>query len=208
MLQHDQVFRLILILALAVFMPVGMYFRVKAHRSSHEKLDRRQEGAWIFWTLRPSALLAVAGLVIYLVNPAWMKWSAVPLPPWLRWVGVGAGLLAAALMFWVFRSLGTNLTDTVVTRAKHTLVTNGPYRWVRHPFYVAFSLAVVGNSLVTANWFLALTALLPFVLVMIRTSTEEAKLIERFGDDYRAYMVRTGRFLPSVGGRQDTNERP
>ena len=37
-----------------------------------------------------------------------------------------------------------------------------------------------------------------FVLLYFRTSIEEANLIERFGDEYRAYMLRTGRFLPRV----------
>ena len=46
----------------------------------------------------------------------------------------------------------TNLTDTVVTRKEHTLVTSGPYRWVRHPFYSAFGLAVLANSVTAANF--------------------------------------------------------
>ena len=105
---------------------------------------------------------------------------------------------AATLLIVTFRSLGTNITDTVVTRARHTLVTDGPYRWVRHPFYVAFALAMAADSLVTANWFLALTGALAVALIAIRTRTEEEKLIERFGDQYRHYMERTGRFIPRL----------
>ena len=97
-----------------------------------------------------------------------------------------------------FRTLGKNLTDTVVTRTEHTLVTRGPYRWVRHPFYLATALAVVANSLVTANWFLALTGGISFGLLVLRTRIEEEKLIERFGEDYNEYMKRTGRFLPRL----------
>ena len=101
-------------------------------------------------------------------------------------------------MVVTFRTLGKNLTDTVVTRAEHTLVTRGPYRWVRHPFYLATALAVVANSLVTANWFLALTGGIAFGLLVLRTRTEEEKLIERFGEDYKEYMERTGRFFPRL----------
>ena len=108
------------------------------------------------------------------------------------------GVSAALLLIWVFRGLGTNLTDTVVTRAEHTLVTTGPYRWVRHPFYVATALAVIANSLVAANWFLALTGGLTVALIVVRTRTEQEKLIERFGDEYRIYRDRTGRFFPRV----------
>ncbi len=132
----------------------------------------------------------------YVIDPGWMAWSSVGLPLWLRWTGVGFGVSAGALLIAVFRSLGTNLTDTVVTRARHTLITGGPYRWVRHPFYVAFALAVTADSLVTANWFLALTGAATIGLIVIRTATEERYLIERCGDAYRDYMTTTGRFFP------------
>jgi len=39
-----------------------------------------------------------------------------------------------------------------------------------------------------------------FVLIVIRTRKEEALLLARFGDAYRGYMERTGRFLPHIGG--------
>jgi protein-S-isoprenylcysteine O-methyltransferase Ste14 len=76
------------------------------------------------------------------------------------------------------------------------MVTHGPYRWVRHPFYDAVALAVTGNALATANWFLALTGGLGLALLVARTRIEEEKLIARFGDRYRNYMNDTGRFLP------------
>ncbi len=148
------------------------------------------------------------GLVTYMINPALMAWSSVALPTWLRWAGVVVGITGGLLLVVAFRTLGKNLTDTVVTRAEHTLVTRGPYRWVRHPFYLATALAVVANSLVTANWFLALTGGIAFGLIVLRTRTEEEKLIQRFGEDYKEYMERTGRFLPRLfltrGGFQST----
>jgi protein-S-isoprenylcysteine O-methyltransferase Ste14 len=107
-------------------------------------------------------------------------------------------LAVPPLLFWTFHSLGKNLTDTVVTRREHTLVTHGPYRWVRHPFYDVVLLAVVCMSLLTANWLLALLGLTAFTLIVVRTRIEEEKLVERFGDEYRAYMARTGRFLPRM----------
>jgi protein-S-isoprenylcysteine O-methyltransferase Ste14 len=98
--------------------------------ASKEALDRRQEGPFILATLRPIGLLLWLGIIGYLVNPRWMSWSSVPLPSWLRWTGVGVFALGFGLLAWTLGCLGTNLTDTVVTRRAHTLVTNGPYRWV------------------------------------------------------------------------------
>ncbi|MDQ3255313.1 MAG: hypothetical protein M3R15_15680, partial [Acidobacteriota bacterium] len=55
-----------------------------------------------------------------------------------------------------------------------------------------------GMSLIAANWFLFVTGGLVVCLLIIRTQTEEEKLLARFGDSYRAYMKRTGRFLPKI----------
>lgn len=197
---EDGLFRWIILAGMVVVLPVGIYHRWRAHTG--EKLDRGQEGLWIFVLLRLAALAGLAGLLAYVIEPRWMAWSSVPIPVGLRWAGVVLGALTAALLVWTFRTLGTNLTDTVVTRREHTLVTSGPYRWVRHPFYVAFALATTANSLVAANWYLFACGATAFALLVLRTRTEEQKLVERFGDAYKQYMERTGRFLPYLGRRR------
>ena len=196
-MEYEQTFRFILILGIAVIVPIGAYHRIKS-QATGEKLDRRQEGIFILVTLRPIGIAVMAGLVTYMINPALMAWSSVALSNWLRWSGVVIGITGGLLLAVTFKTLGKNLTDTVVTRAAHTLVTRGPYRWVRHPFYLASALAVVANTLVTANWFLALTGGITFGLLVLRTRIEEEKLIERFGEDYKEYMKRTGRLLPRL----------
>jgi protein-S-isoprenylcysteine O-methyltransferase Ste14 len=190
----DQVFQVILIGAVAVLLPIGIYHRVRS--MTPEKLDRSKEGA-VFLTAR--VVLAgpfMVGYLAYLINPEWMAWSFIPLPLWLRWTGIIIGVFTGVLLVWTFRTLGKNITDTVVTRKEHTLVIHGPYRWVRHPFYVSFALATLANSLATANWFLFVMGCAAFIMLVLRTSREEVFLIERFGDDYRTYMKRTGRFFP------------
>ena len=102
------------------------------------------------------------------------------------------------LLNWTFQSLGNNLSDTVVTRRVHTLVTRGPYHWVRHPFYDVGFLWMLALSLLTANWLMALLGTGVIALLVVRTRVEEQKLLERFGDEYRAYAGRTGKFLPRL----------
>ena len=194
----DQTFRYVVIVGALTVFPVMAYHRLKS-QATRERLDRWQEGAFILFTLRPLGVASMLGLFAFMINPSSMAWSSVPLPASLRWTGVALGILAAALLIWTVRSLGTNLTDTVVTRKEHTLVTSGSYRWVRHPFYDAVGLAVLANSLTAANWFLFLTGGLAFVLMIVRTRTEEQHLLARFGDSYRSYMERTDRFLPRIG---------
>jgi protein-S-isoprenylcysteine O-methyltransferase Ste14 len=127
-----------------------------------------------------------------------MAWSSLPLPSWLRWIGVGVCAMADGLLMWTLLRLGKNLTDTVVTRREHTLVTQGPYRFVRHPFYDSAALFVLGLSLAAANWFMGVAGGLVIALLVVRARTEEGHLLARFGDSYRAYVERTGRFLPRL----------
>jgi protein-S-isoprenylcysteine O-methyltransferase Ste14 len=197
-MSDDQLFRLILLAGFVLFMPVGAYHRLKARTG--EKLDRRQEGLFILVSLRLAGLVGAAGLIAYFINPACMAWAAVTLPVWLRWVGVGLTLTAGLLLVWMFRTLGRNLTDTVVTRKQHTLVMSGPYRWVRHPLYTLAAMLSLASFLAAANWFFFAIGGVVFLLLAIRTRKEEENLIARFGDDYRHYMQRTGRFVPRLFG--------
>lgn len=190
-------FRIALIVVLVVTIAAAFVHRRRA-AASGEKISRKEEGYLFAVVLR----LAGAGLwgatLGYLIAPATFGWALVPLPPPIRWFGLVVGMLAAPLMQWTLSSLGKNLTDTVVTRREATLVTHGPYRWVRHPFYVTAALSMAGVTLLTANWLIALTSLIILMLLAVRTPKEEAMLIARFGDQYRDYSARTGRFLPRL----------
>ena len=124
-MNQDQTFRCALIIGAAIVMPVMIYYRIRS-QATGEKLDRWQEGAFILLTLRPLGLAAMGGLVAFMIEPRRMAWSSLPLPAWLRWLGIGLGGLAGILLMWTLPSLGRNLTDTVVTRNAHTLVSSGP----------------------------------------------------------------------------------
>ena len=114
---------------------------------------------------------------------------------------MGLWVLGCVLLVWTMRTLGGNLTDTVVTRRWHTAVTAGPYRFVRHPFYGASALAILANTLTTANWCVSFTGMAAVALFMIRTSTEKEHLTQRFGQDYVRCKSRTVRFIPRMARR-------
>jgi protein-S-isoprenylcysteine O-methyltransferase Ste14 len=192
----DAVFRWVMVAGFVAVVGITAPHRVKA--GTREKLDRRKEGVFMLATLRPAGAALWLGIIAYMINPAWMAWSAVTLPVWVRWSGAGFCGLAVALLVWTLPTLGPNLTDTVVTREHHTLVTRGPYRWIRHPFYVALALVIVAGALIVANWFVLASGTVVFVLLAIRSRVEEEQLAARFGGAYREYKKRTGRFLPKL----------
>jgi protein-S-isoprenylcysteine O-methyltransferase Ste14 len=183
----------------ALILPTGLYHRIRSFTG--ERLHRRDEGLVIMVGLRLCGLSAMLGLLTYLIHPAWMEWSAIRLPDTLRSSGLPLGVVAWAWLFWMLRTLGPNLTDTVNVRANASLVTGGPYRWVRHPMYLGVALLMLSASLITANLFVALAGALVISLMVLRTPTEEARLVERFGEAYRQYARRTGRFLPRIRPR-------
>ncbi len=191
----DHPFRIALLVEMSLFMPVMAYFRIRSQLTG-ERLDRRQEGWFILITLRLVALFCGVVMVAFLVDPSLTRWSSLPLPEWLRWSGSAIGAAAGVWTIWTFSHLGKNLTDTVVTRREHTLITSSPYHWIRHPFYIGIAGAVTFVSLATTNWFVAVTGIAVLALLVARTDREEAKLIERFEVDYQTYMARTGRFWP------------
>lgn len=195
-MSDDNFFRWLMIAGAVVLLPIGIYHRLRAHTG--EKIDRLQEPLYILIGVRLAGLLGAICLLTYMIHPPSMAWSSVPLPAPLRWVGIGLGVLAGGLLVWTFRTLGKNITDTVVTRREHTLVTSGPYRWVRHPFYIALLLAVMANSLAAANWLLLIAGLGVFTLLAIRSAQEEANLVARFGEAYRQYQATTGAFFPRL----------
>jgi protein-S-isoprenylcysteine O-methyltransferase Ste14 len=200
-MDQDRLFRFVLVAGLLLVVPAGMYYRVRS-QATRERLDRWQEGRLILFPLRIAGAAGLVGLLAYVMDPAAMAWSSLPLPARLRWTGAAFGAAGGALLLWAFHTLGPNLTDTVVTRRVHTLVTRGPYRWVRHPVYDAVALATIGNALLAANWFIFLAGVASLTLLVVRTRIEEEQLRARFGDAYASYAARTGRFLPKRAGQK------
>jgi protein-S-isoprenylcysteine O-methyltransferase Ste14 len=194
----DATFRPLVAAGFVLIMLIGVPFRVRS-QSTGETLDRRQEGVAMMIALRLGGFALWAGAIAFMISPASMSWASLPFPAWLRWMGAGIGAITPLLLLWTLRSLGPNLTDTVVTRQAHTLVTRGPYQWVRHPFYDCMALFTLSLGLMAANWFVLSAGVLVFSLLAVRSRTEEAKLLERFGEPYRAYRAATGRFVPGVG---------
>lgn len=198
-MNENLIFRIIIIALFISAFSVSIYYRRKAQRSSGDEIDRRQEGGFIMVALRIGGGLIWLAILAYMIYPPAITWASLPLPTWLRWFGVVVAITAVFLLFWMFRSLGMNITDTVVTRRDHTLITDGPYRWIRHPLYTFGSLFFISLSLVTGIWLIPLLAIPTFAILIQRTSIEERALQERFGDEYLRYSERTGRFFPRFG---------
>lgn len=191
-------FRLIFLVVFVVSLSISAYYRRLA-RESGEVISRRGEGSLALILRGVLALPLLMSILLYAFIPRWMEWSALALPAWARWMGAGMGIICSSLLWWVFRSIGKNISETVLTKRNHELVTEGPYRWVRHPLYSVALLELFSLSLLASNWFMILIGLIGvLVFRLIVIPIEEEKLVERFGREYEEYRERTGAMVPRV----------
>ena len=195
---NETVFRTLAAIILFTGVGISIYYRRKADRETGEKVSRNVDGNVMMSVIKIFGLLLWFSPLVYLLNPQWMAWSKIGLPEAVRWLGVLLGVLCVFGIYWLFSSIGSGITPTSATRKQHTLVTRGPYRWVRHPLYTIGSSLFIAFGMMADNWFIAALGILAFIAMAIRTPKEEANLIEKFGDEYRDYMKRTGAFLPKI----------
>jgi protein-S-isoprenylcysteine O-methyltransferase Ste14 len=189
-------FRLVLLGFLIVDLSMPRYFRRRAMavtpRVQRTRWDRRLTPELVL------TIIAYTGLFAYLLAPESMSWSRIELPDIVRSLGIGLAALGIGGLFWAFRHLGHNLVSTAATGSAPTLITTGPYHWARHPMYSAWAMMLLGYGLLAANWAVPLAAAAAFAAVVRRTSGEESHLIDLFGEAYKDYAARTGRFLPRL----------
>jgi protein-S-isoprenylcysteine O-methyltransferase Ste14 len=196
---NENIFRILTALILFTGVGISIYFRRKADTETGEKVSRKVDGSVMMTIIRIGGLILWLSPLVYLINPNWMAWSKLGLSAWTRWLGVGVGILCVFGIYWLFSSIGSGITPTSATRKEHKLVTNGIYRYIRHPLYTFGAAMFVSFGMMAANWFIAALGILTFILMAIRTPKEEANLIAKFGDEYLEYMKRTGRFFPKLG---------
>jgi protein-S-isoprenylcysteine O-methyltransferase Ste14 len=123
--------------------------------------------------IRPAALAVSIGLVLF-------------------WGGI-------SLRVWSFRTLGRYFTVTVQTSADQPVITQGPYRVIRHPSYAGLLLVIMAVGLFIGNWWslVCLTVATAGGLVF-RIRVEERALMQNLGDDYRSYAATRKRLVPFV----------
>lgn len=141
----------------------------------------------------------IASICLYILSPSSLKWGELQLDNSVRIVGIIAGIASDLLVVWILVSLGKNISAALKIRDGQRLVTEGPYRYVRHPLYSAGIPLFISISLMSSNWFLGLIGVgFQLFVMFVRTPMEEKMLIEHFGDEYLSYMKNTGAHFPKI----------
>jgi len=156
---------------------------------------------------RPLMLIVTAGMIIipffYLFTTK-LDFADYSLPETASLIAgsLGAALfLQALVLLWRSHAdLADSFSPGLQIREAHSLVTTGVYERVRHPMYAAHLLWAVAQLLLLENWIAGpafLAASIP--LYVVRIPREEEMMLDKFGEEYRRYMERTGRVVPRIG---------
>ena len=112
----------------------------------------------------------------------------------------GIIILLGALVFRVYAAttLNKSYSYTLEIREDHHLVTDGLYKYIRHPIYTgvilgAFSIPIYSSSL---RGFLVTILVIP--LFMYRIGNEERMLTEEYGEEYEEYQKQTWKLFPYI----------
>ena len=181
---------------LAMRIAFGIRVRRAGERVMPDQEAVEREGRVMFAFRVVLFFALIAWLVLYTVNPPWMEALSIPFPGWLRWIGFAIGLVSLGFWVWAQAVLGKEWSPQLQLREEHLMVTAGPYGRIRHPIYTAMIGFGISLVLVTANWVFAAFAVLVIAGLFARAPREEQMMIEEFGEEYKAYMQRTGRFFP------------
>ncbi len=197
-MEQELFFRVAVATVFLATFAISARFRYQA-RKMGGTIPRAREGKSILILRLIAAALLYLPLLAHMINPASMEWASIPVPAWLRWAAVAASLSLLPALVWLFASIGRNISETVLTKRSHRLITHGPYRWIRHPLYSVATGIFIALGVAAANAFIVLVAVLAIMAVLVAIiPREEAQLIAKFGDDYRSYRERTGRLLPRL----------
>jgi len=144
-------------------------------------------------------LCVIPAVVLLVLSPRIAP--AAEIRPPLDPVVVGIGIFAAgeALRVWSKVALGRYFTYTVQTSSDQPVITNGPYRSLRHPSYTGILLMAIGAGAVWGNWLgLGVLTVMTLAGLAYRIHVEEKALLEELGDRYRTYAEHHKRLIPFV----------
>jgi protein-S-isoprenylcysteine O-methyltransferase Ste14 len=138
--------------------------------------------------------LSLADLMIFVDYGHWRLTPQLEQPS-LQWAGLALFLAGGLLLFWADAHLSRHFAGDLSER---NIISEGPYRFVRHPRYASLLVGRVAYALMFASivgWLLAAVWL---VLILQRVRLEEAHLRGIFGADYDVYAAGTARLLPGI----------
>jgi protein-S-isoprenylcysteine O-methyltransferase Ste14 len=199
----ETIFRFLFFILLVLLMTMRVIFMLRVKHAGERLLPdkeavNREGGRGVIAIRAIGMFTLIAILAMYLLGASWIEAFAINIPAWLRWVGFGLGILSVALWTLAQVKLDKQWSAQLQLTKDHHLITSGPYTLIRHPLYMSMIGWCVALALLTANWIFVAIGALAIAGLLWRIPREEQMMIEAFGDEYKQYMKRSGRFFPRL----------
>lgn len=117
----------------------------------------------------------------------------------IRVIGLVFYIVFSWVQIWTTKVLGHNYSQDVAIKKDHKLITNGPFKIVRHPQYLSQFLMDLGGAAATLSFVLAPLALLQIPFLFMRASLEDKLLEKHFGETFKDFKKKTGQIIPFIG---------
>jgi protein-S-isoprenylcysteine O-methyltransferase Ste14 len=167
--------------------------------------DRELPHRYLELVLLIGAVAAIGDIALNAVATDWVSETiGIPIlrisdtPRLIGFVVMTAGLLLSSV---AVRQMGSSWRIGIDAEGAGALATRGLYARMRHPIYTGMLLATTGLAATTGDAIAVSVAVGCGVALPIQARLEEQFLLSRHGDEYRAYLERTGRFLPKSRAR-------
>jgi methyltransferase len=191
---------------MGLLLSVGCYRLVEVRISSQHQRElaargiaKAPEKCFAFMVLLHIGILASAALEVLLVHR-----------PFIAILALSMGLLfvlANLLRWWVILTLSGHWNIQVMASTAIGVVTRGPYRWIRHPNYVAVVVELLALPLIHSAWFTAVWGGVAHIWVLRRRiSVEEQVLLN--DPVYRRVMAFKPRFIPRLISKPSSSTSP
>jgi protein-S-isoprenylcysteine O-methyltransferase Ste14 len=194
-MMEQSIFKIVFVIGFIIVFSIRIPHSLRG-RSNRVVVDRNP--------VRERILLALLSVgvgvlpLVYILTP-WLRFADYQLPAWMGWMGAAIYAVGLWLLWRAHADLGQNWSHTLELRQGHQLVTSGIYGRIRHPMYAFGWLLGIAQALLLWNWVVAVAGLVSFALIYFqRVSREEQMMLDQFGQEYRAYMNRTGRVIPHL----------
>ncbi len=171
------------------------FFIIYVKRSNPSEARRDDKNSGLVLTLA-LAISPFLGGILTNVRAARMPAN---IAPYAFWGGIAMIIIGFMIRLTAIFTLRKYFTVDVAIAKDHKVIDHGLYGIVRHPSYTGSLISFLGLGLAFMNWLsLAVLIIGPAIGIAYRIRVEEEALIAALGDDYRAYSMRTKRFIPRV----------
>ena len=198
--------RILPLLGVILFFGVGLLWRawLQYRRHGHTGITLFRSGSWLQGVAEAGfcliLLAIVAQALAFAISPEALSWAQIVLPaPWVVWLGTL--VVVVGVLFMVAAQLGMGASWRVGIDEETTpgLVTGGLYRFCRNPIYLGMFVALAGMALALPTLLSVVNLLCVLAGVRYQVRQEEAYLLRTYGQGFRSYASRVGRFVPGLG---------